>query len=161
MHGSVMDWATSKVEEYGLGEVDVLDLGSYDVNGCVRHLFNGNYTGCDMRAGPNVDVVCNAHDLVEEFGEGRFDAVICLEMLEHDSAFWVTMEQIGRVLKPGGRLLLTARGIHFGHHNPPDYWRFTEEAGREMLLLAGLTETDMDKDRPTSGIFVGAIKEVD
>jgi hypothetical protein len=41
-------------------EVSVLDMGSYDVNGSYRHLFNEEryqYTGVDTEEGPNVDVV--------------------------------------------------------------------------------------------------------
>jgi hypothetical protein len=34
-----------------------LDIGSYNVNGCLRPLFKGAYVGLDMREGPNVDVV--------------------------------------------------------------------------------------------------------
>jgi len=40
------------------GVASVLDVGSYDVNGCYKNLFTDvgyNYTGLDMAKGPNVD----------------------------------------------------------------------------------------------------------
>jgi hypothetical protein len=43
-------------------KVRVLDVGSYDVNGSYRHLFDKSkyhYTGLDMEEGPNVDIVLN------------------------------------------------------------------------------------------------------
>ena len=39
--------------------VNVLDIGSYDVNGTYRKIFNDpiyQYTGMDMSSGPNVDI---------------------------------------------------------------------------------------------------------
>jgi SAM-dependent methyltransferase len=103
-----------------------LDVGSFNVNGCVRPFFT-DYIGVDMRQGPNVDMVMNAHHL--EFPDATFDNVLCMEMLEHDDAFWVSVAELKRVLKPGGTLVITVPGIGFPKHDyPSDYWRFTAEA---------------------------------
>lgn len=114
-----------------------LDVGSLNVNGCVRDLFD-DYTGLDMRAGPNVDVVANAHQI--PFPDATFANVLCLETLEHDDAFWLTVKEMARVLAPGGTLAVTVPGIGFPKHNhPADYWRFTPEALALLLRdVAGL-----------------------
>jgi sialate O-acetylesterase len=53
----------------------VLDIGSFNVNG-KPDAMGLDYVGLDMRAGPNVDIVCNAHRL--PFGDAEFDGVVWL-----------------------------------------------------------------------------------
>jgi len=107
-----------------------LEIGSYNVNGMVER--QGDYTGIDMRSGPNVDLVMNGHDL--QFKDASFDCVICAETLEHDDMPWQTAKEIHRVLKDEGVLIVTVPGIGFPRHDfPSDYWRFTA-AGVKALF---------------------------
>jgi len=102
-----------------------LDVGSYNVNGCVRELF-ADYTGLDARPGPNVDVVAWANNI--PFPDSTFDVVTCLEMLEHDPDPFSSVREMKRVLKPDGKLVLTVPGIGFPRHDyPNDYWRMTKD----------------------------------
>lgn len=162
MHASVMRWVKERVEGHRLAAGDVIDVGSYDVNGTVRDLFTGTYTGVDLRDGPNVNRVVGAHGLVEMFGERSFDTVVCCEMLEHDPGFWISMEQMGRILRPGGRLLLTARGIGFPlHEYPDDLWRFTVQAGERLADLADLEQVEVSEDPDSPGIFLTGERRAD
>lgn len=83
----------------------VLDVGSMDINGNNRYLFdNYEYTGIDIGEGNNVDlVVCgNLFRSNEEF-----DVVISTECFEHDK-FWVaTIFNTWMHLKRGGLYLFT------------------------------------------------------
>lgn len=90
----------------------VLEIGSLDVNGQVRDLFTDAevYIGVDNIAGRNVDVVLNGHDVLSHFGAGAFDLVLCLETLEHDPAFWLTLQGVRAVLKPGGLACISVPG---------------------------------------------------
>jgi SAM-dependent methyltransferase len=158
-HESVLMYVSMAVDAYGLAEKSCLDVGSLDVNGSVRDYFKGEYVGIDIREGKNVDLVLSAHDIVSHFGEERFDVVVCCEMMEHDRKFWVTMEQFGKVLKPGGRLILTTRGIGFPLHEYPwDLWRFTEEAGKILGELAGLRDVTVRSDPQAPGIFLTGVR---
>lgn len=159
MHDSVAGFIARKVRHHDLARGSVLDVGSYDVNGNVRGFFKGaRYIGIDMRPGPNVDRVLDAHDIVDAFGPESFDTVVCCEMLEHDPAFWVSMARMGAVLKPGGRLLLTTRGIGFPlHEYPDDLWRFTVSAGKHLASLAGV-EAEVTEDPQVPGIFIDGRK---
>ena len=59
--------------------LNVLDIGSYDVNGCYREIFerrNCNYTGLDMENGPNVDFVPKSSYLWEELEDDKYDIVV-------------------------------------------------------------------------------------
>lgn len=154
MHESVLRWAKQKVDEHNLSGLSVLEVGSLDVNGSVRGFFSGDYIGIDMRPGSGVDVVENAHHL--SFPSNSFDAVVCTEMLEHDSEPWSTLLQIGRVLRPDGWLLLTARGFGFPQHDfPSDYWRFTVGAFESLFQLASITPVEIipDTDENQPGVF--------
>ena len=116
----------------------VLDVGSLDISGNPREKFESRgyqYIGCDMRKGANVDVVVNAHELTSKFGEGEFDIVFCVDTLEHDDAFWLTMEQIWKVLRRGGYLILGMPSrAHYEHGHPYDYWRFMRNSFEHVLL---------------------------
>lgn len=45
-----------------------------------------------------------------EFADASFDAVITTSMFEHDRHFWRSLEEIRRVLAPGGRLYVEVPG---------------------------------------------------
>jgi SAM-dependent methyltransferase len=86
--------------------LDVVEIGSYNVNGSIRSLCLGarSYLGVDTRAGPDVDLVCNGEALPETL---RADLVICCEVLEHTPAAPAICAEAYRVLRPGGRFLVT------------------------------------------------------
>ena len=84
----------------------VLDIGSYDVNGNNRWLFDRcEYTGVDVLPGDNVDVVAKAGQLTYE--DGSFDTIISTEAFEHDYDLDNTLRNAVRMLAPGGLLLFT------------------------------------------------------
>lgn len=84
---------------------DVLDIGSLDINGNNRYLFQDcSYTGIDLASGKNVDVICPAH----KFMGGPFDIVISTEAFEHDKNYVKTLKHIAEyLLRPGGLFLFT------------------------------------------------------
>ncbi len=158
MHKTVYDWVASQVAKYGLAGKHVLEVGSLDVNGSIRNLFDPNhFIGIDFREGPGVDFVMNAHDL-RHWRAGSFELVITTEMLEHDDEFWTSMSEMGRVLMPGGHLILTTRGNGFKlHSHPDDFWRFMPSARERLLDLAGCEPVEVAMD-PRLGIFAHGVK---
>jgi SAM-dependent methyltransferase len=150
---AVKAWVSARIRKFGLASKPTLEVGSLDVNGSVRGLFMGSYTGVDFRDGPGVDIVMNGHALT--FPDRSFDVVVSTEMLEHDDAFWLSMAEMGRVLRPGGHLLLTTRGNGFKRHGHPfDYWRFMPDSGALLMGLAGCHLLESVADPRDPGIFV-------
>jgi ubiquinone/menaquinone biosynthesis C-methylase UbiE len=47
------------------------------------------------------------------FEDERFETVLCNALLEHDKFFWKTIEEIKRVTKPGGLIVLGAPGYKY------------------------------------------------
>lgn len=84
---------------------DVLDIGSLDINGNNRYLFeNYTYTGVDIGEGPNVDVVSLGH----EFNPDKlYDVVISTEAFEHDQHWEKTIQNCVSLTKPLGLFMFT------------------------------------------------------
>lgn len=86
--------------------VRVLDVGSLDINGNNRYLFeDASYLGIDVAEGRNVDQVALAHELDEP--DESFDVIISTECFEHDMYFSRSLKNIVRMLKSGGLFLFT------------------------------------------------------
>jgi SAM-dependent methyltransferase len=81
-------------------------------------------------------------------GRSFFDFVVCTEVLEHTLNPFRAVEEMFRVLKPGGLLFLTVP-FNFRIHGPlPDCWRFTEHGLRSVLSSFCLVEL---RETPTPG----------
>ena len=86
--------------------IKVLDIGSLDINGNNRVLFeNCDYLGIDLSYGNNVDFVSVGHEF--DGPSEYFDTIITTEALEHDIFYEKTIKNIIRMLKPGGLFLFT------------------------------------------------------
>ena len=83
-----------------------------------------NRVGFDNEAGPNIDVVGDAHGL--PFEDEKFDIILCTEVLEHLHSPEIAVSEMKRVLRPGGKLILTTRFIFPLHDVPNDYYRYTK-----------------------------------
>ncbi|PMM40246.1 methyltransferase domain-containing protein [Vibrio splendidus] len=84
----------------------VLDIGSLDINGANRDLFEScKYIGVDIGIGKNVDIVSKGHELT--LPNETFDTIISTECFEHDMYYQETILNIIRMLKPGGLFLFT------------------------------------------------------
>ena len=109
----------------------VLDIGSYDVNGTLKPIFvEGEYLGIDMSEGPNVDKVCNAHDI--DLPSESFVAIISTSCFEHDEMFWVTFLEMCRIVKPQGYIYINKPSAGPYHGWPGDCWRFYSDAGKAL-----------------------------
>lgn len=85
--------------------VNVLDIGSLDINGNNRYLFEDyKYIGVDMGEGKNVDVVSKCHLYDSPIS---FDVVISTECFEHDPHWRETIANCTRLLAEGGLFIFS------------------------------------------------------
>ena len=83
----------------------------------------GRTIALDHRPRPEIDLIGDAHHL--PFPDASVDAIVCTEVFEHLIDPPSAAREIVRVLKPGGRLVLTTRFCFPLHDRPADFWRFT------------------------------------
>lgn len=115
----------------------ILDYGCAEVP--YRHFFplDADYVPADLDGNPHATLHLNEDGTVPA-EEGSFDAVISTQVLEHvlDPGLYLT--ECFRVLRPGGRLLLSTHGVFVYHPDPDDYWRWTVAGLQKAIVDAGL-----------------------
>jgi SAM-dependent methyltransferase len=147
-------WVADRAKAIPAGSL-VLDVGAG--TGRYRKLFaHCDYKSQDLSAyrgtdsglqkdswlyGP-LDYVCDAASIAVP--DGTFDAVVCTEVLEHVPEPILVIREISRILRPGGRLILTAplgSGLHqqpyhfYGGFTPHFYRKFLPESGLSIVNI--------------------------
>lgn len=144
----------------------VLDLGSGKGAWTLRIADRGySVTACDLNA-QSSKIPCLSVNLNEEFaknfGSSRFDAITCIEVIEHLENPRNTLRQSNKLLNDGGKLILStpnASGLYsrirflftgnfssfddrlyysIGHIRPITYWeleKMLEESGFRLLKV--------------------------
>jgi SAM-dependent methyltransferase len=126
MHQEVEDFVQStkqKMPKYFFHK-DVLEVGSWNVNGSVRKFFtNCEYIGIDLHEGKDVDIICRASEINNEItiDHDGFDVVISCEMLEHDWEWKLSLESMYDNLKSGGLLLITCAAPNRPEHGTTEH----------------------------------------
>lgn len=90
-----------------------------------------------------IDVYYDGHTL--PFEDESFDSVLSNEVLEHAPILRLSLSEIRRVLKPGGKILLTVPFVCFEHELPFDFRRLTIGGLIKELEDAGFKVTKSEK----------------
>ena len=115
----------------------VIELGARPAEGQeslldLRTLFpNSRYIGCDIQDGARVDRLEDVHHLT--FEDESVGTALALDTLEHVRDPIRAVEEMHRVLQPGGVLLISSVMFFPIHAHPWDYWRFTPEGFAQLL----------------------------
>lgn len=98
--------------------VTVVEVGSRNINGTVRDLFpEASWWGIDTEDGVDVDEVADGAtwqppELV--------DVVVCCEVLEHAADWRAIVANMAGMVKPGGKVIVTAAGPDRMPHSAVD-----------------------------------------
>jgi len=115
------------------------------------------YVGVDRLQQSHAALLAAADEL--PFADGSFDGVMCTEMIEQSPRPWRLIAELARVLRPGGRLYLTAPFDWHFVDEPYDYFRFTTHGVRALLNDAGLEVERMEKVGGMFSAFAGKLLE--
>jgi SAM-dependent methyltransferase len=96
------------------------------------------WIGLDWPAGGQAAPDVRGDALRLPFRDAVVDAVVCSEALEHLPDPFGALTEIARVLKPGGRALVTVPFAIGLHEAPRDFFRYTPYGLQELCRRAGL-----------------------
>lgn len=129
----------------------VLEVGSLDINGTIRSYFsNCEYIGLDVGKGPGVDVVCQGQDY--DAPDGSFDVAVSCEVMEHNPYWRETFENMVRVCRPGGLVIMTCASAGRAEHGTTR----TSKAQAPLLeweYYRNLVAADFRKEIPIRALF--------
>ena len=103
----------------------VLNLGS-GTNRVHPEIFN-----IDIFAFKNVDIVADINDM--PLRDEVVDGIVCDTVLEHLREPLGALQEMSRIMRPGGTLILSVPFLYPYHSSPDDFFRWTEEGIRHVL----------------------------
>jgi SAM-dependent methyltransferase len=126
--------AHGRVLDYGCGDLPYRRFFGRDVE----------YVAADLPGNPLATTVISSDGTVGALADSSFDAVLSTQVLEHVSDPNVYLRECWRVLRPGGRLLLSTHGLMVYHPDPVDYWRWTSSGLKEAVSRTGFDVTHFE-----------------
>lgn len=136
MRKSIKEFVKICAETLPLSE-PIYEFGALQVPGQegfadIRPLFpDRQYIGADIREGPGVDVILDLHDIALPAESAQ--TVLVLDTLEHVEFPRKALEQIHKILKLDGIVIISSVMKFRIHDHPHDYWRFTPQAFKSIL----------------------------
>jgi SAM-dependent methyltransferase len=114
----------------------VLDYGAAESP--YRHFFapDTDWVAADLPGNPDADVHLLADGSLP-LPDDSVDAVLSTQVLEHVGDPGLHLAECLRVLRPGGRLLLSTHGLMVYHPDPIDLWRWTGAGLEHVVREAG------------------------
>jgi len=101
------------------------------------------HVGCDVVQSSErcVDILCPATAIPIE--DGAFDTVLCTQVIEHVADHKLVLKEAFRLLKPEGKLILSAPMYWPLHEEPYDFFRFTKHGLDYLLKETGFVQVEM------------------
>jgi len=159
MHGEARDFTVfckKNLANY-FEKKRVLDVGSGDINGNNRFLFeNCIYEGNDVISAKNVTIVSRTKDL--PFEDNTFDTIISTECFEHDPEYKESFLKIYKMLKPGGLFCFTCASTGRYEHgtrrtSPKESYGTIGNLEDMSNYYRNLTENDLNDVLKLSNLF--------
>ena len=124
----------------------VLDLGGQKFTKRGRfdiYRYNLQVICVNISMAKGADIQADAGRL--PFAEEQFDVVICSELLEHILDPIAVLQAVQKVLRPKGKLLLSAPFLYRIHADPNDYGRYTNHYWYQILTQLGYERIQINK----------------
>lgn len=111
----------------------VLDIAPQIHEGAKKYFTKSKVYTLDINKNSGADYIADICKTNSTIPSEVFDVIVCTEVLEHTLKPFEAINELYRMLKKDGVLLLSTP-FDFRIHGPlPDCWRFTEHGLRELL----------------------------
>jgi SAM-dependent methyltransferase len=135
MHDTAMEYGQRFFETYvrGAKGLTIIDVGAQDICGSLRSVSppDNTYIGVDFAEGKGVDIVIDDPYSLP-FADQSVDVCVSSSCFEHAEFFWLSFNEILRILKPEGLLYLNAPSNGAFHRYTVDCWRFYPDSGTAL-----------------------------
>ncbi len=130
----VTNFISSCSKKYDTKGKVLLDIAPQDYEGAKEFFSKSKIKTLDIDPNSKADIIADICDKNNKLiTDSYFDFVLCTEVLEHTLNPLAAVEEIYRILKPGGKVFISTP-FNFRIHGPlPDCWRFTEHGLRYLL----------------------------
>jgi SAM-dependent methyltransferase len=98
----------------------------------------------------DIDFQADAQDLSSVIASDRYDTVLLLEVLEHVPNPFRVVAELFRVLRSGGKVILSVPHLSRLHEEPYDFYRYTHYGLRHLFEQAGFEILELV---PRGGLF--------
>lgn len=95
--------------------------------------YNIKYIGADLSIVPEIDVKIDENGTLK-IEDNSVDILLSSQVLEHVYDTDKYLSECYRVLKDDGHLILTTHGHWVFHPDPNDYWRWTSQGLKEIII---------------------------
>ncbi len=115
-----------------------------DVGGSLTSVYHKNIKGTFTieAADLSEDMTTNhTFDFEKPFPlpDASYQGVLCINVLEHIYAYQNVLDEMYRILKPGGVTHVAVPFLIRVHPSPNDYWRYSEQTLRQLFTDTGFT----------------------
>jgi SAM-dependent methyltransferase len=114
----------------------MLDVGA--LNPRYNHLFKATVTSVDIIVNEKLGVLYGDIEKGLTFPDASFDSVICIEVFEYLDDYQRAINEIYRLLRPGGKAFIS---VPFMYRDHTDRLRFTEKMLRAKLQVFSKVES--------------------
>ena len=139
----IAKWATIIADNKKIkGEkIKILELGTKRSNpkypthrkDYFKHITNLEYIMTDYQSGLDVDVKCDLHQINNTFENESFDLILSFSTFEHFKYPQLVSHNLMKILKIGGRILISTHQSFPLHGYKYDYYRFSREAIKSIF----------------------------
>jgi len=131
---NVSDFIEQQAAVFDSDSIKLLDIAPQDHAGAKQFFIKSQVFTADIDEKSGADYIidiCNNNE--DKVPSSLFDIIVCTEVLEHTLNPFLAINEIQRLLKKGG-ILLMSTPFDFRIHGPlPDCWRFTIHGIKSLL----------------------------
>jgi SAM-dependent methyltransferase len=137
------------ISQYAHGKLIDIGCGDMPYKNIILNKVN-RYDTIDVeRRVPDVKFLGDIHNM-DVLKDKSYDTAVCLEVLEHVQNPFKALEEIYRILRKDGYLILSVPHLSRLHEEPHDYFRYTKYGLRSSIENAGFKILSIT---PSGGLF--------